>query len=72
MNIYYFAAHAPEPEMITVVIYDRIRENSKLRGVIATNELVDDSVNQSLTRSLNTILAALLPLLSLYLLWGNT
>lgn len=58
--------------MITVVIYDRIRENSKLRGGIATNELVDDSVNQTLTRSLNSILAALLPLLSLYLFGGET
>lgn len=56
----------------TVVIYDRIRENSKLRGGIATNELVDDSVNQSLSRSLNTILAALLPLLSLYVFGGET
>ncbi len=56
----------------TVVIYDRIRENSKLRGGIATNELVDDSVNQSLTRSLNTILAALLPLFSLFVFGGET
>lgn len=56
----------------TVVIYDRIRENSKLQGGIATNELVDDSVNQSLTRSLNTILAALLPLFSLFVFGGET
>jgi preprotein translocase subunit SecF len=56
----------------TVVIYDRIRENSNLQGGIATNELVDDSVNQSLTRSLNTILAVLLPLFSLYVFGGET
>jgi preprotein translocase subunit SecF len=57
----------------TVVIYDRIRENSKLQGSIVTNELVDDSVNQSLTRSLNTIFRSCTTfVLAARIRWRNT
>ncbi len=39
----------------TIVIYDRIRENTRLSGGrIPLDELVDQSINQSLTRSINT------------------
>ncbi len=44
----------------TIVIYDRIRENIKLEGgKIPLPDLVDKSINQSLTRTLNTFLAVL-------------
>jgi preprotein translocase subunit SecF len=56
----------------TVVIYDRIRE------VIADNpnqpidKIVDDAVNQTMSRSLNTTFTVLLTLLSIYLFGGDT
>lgn len=41
----------------TIVIYDRIRENEKLtKGKMPLADLVDLSINQSLTRSINTSL----------------
>ena len=45
----------------TVVIYDRIRENRRLYGYkMPVGELVSLSINQSLTRSVNTSLAAIM------------
>lgn len=42
----------------TIVIYDRIRENKKRYGSKANiGELVDKSINQSMTRSINTSLS---------------
>ena len=42
----------------TIVVYDRIRENERLyKGKLPLSELVDLSINQSLTRSVNTSLA---------------
>ncbi|MDD3766494.1 MAG: protein translocase subunit SecF [Eubacteriales bacterium] len=42
----------------TIVIYDRIRENKRLYGTkMEIEDLVDKSINQSLTRSINTNLA---------------
>ncbi len=42
----------------TIVVYDRIRENERLyKGKMPLSELVDLSINQSLTRSINTSLA---------------
>lgn len=39
----------------TIVVYDRIRENERLlKGKMPLDELVDLSINQSLTRSINT------------------
>jgi len=41
----------------TIVVYDRIRENERLlKGKMPLDELVDLSINQSLTRSINTSL----------------
>lgn len=56
----------------TVVIYDRVRENLKLNPNRPIDELVDDSVRQSLTRSINTVFAVLLSLFSIYLFGGET
>lgn len=47
----------------TIVIYDRIRENRKLMGPkTTTGEVVNISINQSLTRSINTTFAVVLSL----------
>ncbi|WP_019501870.1 protein translocase subunit SecF [Pseudanabaena sp. PCC 6802] len=57
----------------TVVIYDRIRENLKLIGdKYSFNELVNISVNQTLARSINTTLTALLSLVAIFLFGGAT
>jgi preprotein translocase subunit SecF len=56
----------------TVVIYDRVRENQKLNPHQHINDVVDDAVNQTLTRSINTTLTTLLPLVAIVLFGGQT
>jgi len=57
----------------TIVVFDRIRENAKFMGKKKTfNEIVNASVNQTLARSINTSLTALITLLALYLFGGVT
>ncbi|MEG0339530.1 MAG: protein translocase subunit SecF [Oscillospiraceae bacterium] len=47
----------------TVVIYDRIRENRSLtKGKVPFADLVNDSINQSFTRSINTTVSTVLAL----------
>jgi len=44
----------------TIVIYDRIRENKRLYGkTLTTDQLVNNSINESMTRTLNTSIATL-------------
>ncbi len=56
----------------TVVIYDRIRENLKLSPHAHINEVVDGAVNQTLTRSINTSLTTVLPLVAIVVFGGQT
>lgn len=56
----------------TVVIYDRVRETLSLNPDRPINDIVDDAVNQTLSRSINTTLTALLPLVAIFLLGGDT
>ncbi|MGV0028437.1 protein translocase subunit SecF [Phormidesmis priestleyi] len=56
----------------TVVIYDRVRETIVLNPGRHINEIVEDAVNQTLTRSINTTLTVLLTLISLFLFGGET
>ena len=56
----------------TVVIYDRVRENLKLHPNQSIDQLVDDSVRQSLSRSINTVFTVLLTLFSIFLFGGKT
>lgn len=57
----------------TIVVFDRIRENSRfLAKKMTFNEIVNASVNQTLARSINTSLTALLTLLALFLFGGET
>ena len=56
----------------TVVIYDRIRENITANPNLQINEIVDNAVNQTLGRSINTTLTTLLPLIGIFLFGGQT
>ncbi|MBO1067792.1 MULTISPECIES: protein translocase subunit SecF [Nostocales] len=56
----------------TVVIYDRIRETIKLHPEQPIAEIVDDAVNQTLSRSINTTLTVLLTLFAIFLFGGET
>ena len=57
----------------TIVIYDRIRENNRfLAKKYSFNEIVNASVNQTLTRSINTSLTTLFTLFALYFFGGAT
>jgi len=51
----------------TIVVFDRIRENLlNHRGKMPFGTIVNDSVNQTLARSINTSLTLILVLLALY------
>lgn len=56
----------------TVVIYDRVREILKLHPEWKINEVVDEAVNQTLTRSINTTATTLLPLVAIFAFGGET
>jgi preprotein translocase subunit SecF len=56
----------------TVVIYDRVREVIKESPGKHIDDVVDDAVNQTLTRSINTTLTVLLTLTSIFLFGGET
>ena len=56
----------------TVVIYDRIRETLKLKPNLPINQVVDESVNDTLGRSINTTLTTVLTLLSIVLFGGGS
>ena len=56
----------------TVVIFDRVRENLQLTPDRSINELVDDSVRQTLSRSINTVTTVLLTLTTLFIFGGET
>lgn len=56
----------------TVVIYDRIREVVKLNPNQPIDKIVDDAVNQTLGRSINTTLTVLLTLSAIYFFGGET
>jgi len=57
----------------TIVVFDRIRENLLKSGSgVAFEQIVNDSIVQTLSRSLNTSLTAILVLLSLLLFGGES
>jgi preprotein translocase subunit SecF len=56
----------------TVVIYDRVRENLQLNPDLPISDIVDIAVNQTLARSINTSLTALLPLTAIFVFGGET
>jgi len=56
----------------TVIIFDRIRENTKLQKYTNFNESIELSVNESLRRTLFTSLTTLIPLLTLIIFGSFT
>ncbi len=56
----------------TIVVFDRIRENLGRRRREPLGQLVDDSVNQVLVRSVNTVVTTLLAVLAVFLFGGRT
>lgn len=56
----------------TVVIYDRIRETIKVNPQQPIVEVVDDAVNQTLGRSINTTLTTLLSVIAIFVFGGET
>lgn len=56
----------------TVVIYDRIRELLKMYPDRPISDVVDEAVNQTLTRSINTTLTVMLTLFALFLFGGES
>lgn len=55
----------------TIVILDRLRENIKFKTREPFENLINRSINQSLSRTINTALTTIIPVLALYFLGGN-
>lgn len=55
----------------TVVVYDRVRENLRKFKKMALPDLLNNSINQTLSRTIITSVTTLLALLSLYFLGGE-
>jgi SecD/SecF fusion protein len=56
----------------TIIVFDRVRENVRARRRGPFARLVNDSLQQTLTRSLSTSAITLVPIASLYLFGGDT
>ncbi len=59
----------------TIVVFDRVEENANLMarsGRISYAEMVNESVNQTLMRSIGTTLTTLLPIITILVFGGET
>jgi len=56
----------------TIVVFDRIRENLLRKRGIGFEETINQSLNQTLTRSINTSLTSLFVLFAIFFLGGET
>lgn len=56
----------------TIVVYDRIRESLQRHSAGTFAEIVNNGLNDTLMRSINTTLTVLLPLFALFYLGGST
>ena len=56
----------------TIVVFDRVRENFKTLHKLDTAEILNRSVNQTLSRTVITSVVALLTVLALYLYGGSS
>jgi len=54
----------------TVVVFDRIRENLKARRTEPMAKVVNDSINETLSRTINTSMAFLVTVVALYFFGG--
>ncbi|MBU2439588.1 protein translocase subunit SecF [bacterium] len=55
----------------TIVILDRLRENIMFKTREPFENLINMSINQSLSRTINTALTTIIPILALYFFGGN-
>ena len=55
----------------TVVVYDRVRENLKKFKKIEILKLLNKSINETLSRTINTTATTILALMALYIFGGN-
>ena len=55
----------------TIVIFDRIRENLKITRKSSIFDIINTSVNQSLSRTLNTSFTTFVPVIILFLFGGS-
>jgi preprotein translocase SecF subunit len=55
----------------TVVVYDRIRENLKKFRKVEVFKLLNKSINETLSRTINTTATTIIALLALYYFGGN-
>ncbi len=55
----------------TVVVFDRIRENLKTRRKESMEQVINDSINQILSRTFNTSLTTFLAVLAIYFFGGE-
>jgi preprotein translocase subunit SecF len=55
----------------TIVIFDRIRENMKLERKSSPFDVINKSVNQSLSRTINTSLTTFIPVIILFVFGGS-
>ena len=55
-----------------VVVFDRIRENMQLHPKQNLQELFNNSINQTLARTVNTSFSTLIVLLSIFILGGDS
>jgi len=56
----------------TIVVFDRIRENLLTKRGMSFEEIVNQSLNQTFTRSLNTSLTSLFTLMTIFFFGGQT
>lgn len=56
----------------TIVVFDRVRENLLKKSSLSFEEVVNLSLNQTLGRSINTVLTVLFTLLAIYFFGGET
>ena len=56
----------------SIVVFDRIRENSSRHSRVPYEEMVNDSIVQTMARSINTQLTVFLTLLALLIFGGST
>lgn len=56
----------------TIVVYDRIRENMKRHKGLGIETTIDNSVNEVMTRSLNTSFTTLLAVVAILVFGGDT
>ena len=55
----------------TVIVYDRVRENLKKFKKLDTFSLLNKSINETLSRTINTTATTILALLALFIFGGN-